>query len=132
MVADIYGVMSQASLQRLGPSLSAQASQRNPPASPSGNDGASSPVSLSERAKRMSSAEGKAEMQALAAQIKDARATADTGSAEGKARLRADIQTMVDGYGSQQKPATAVDPASQSQGMQQAAVASYLAMSLMR
>ena len=70
--------------------------------------------------------------QALAAQIKDARATADTGSAEGKARLRADIQTMVDGYGSQQKPATAVDPASQSQGMQQAAVASYLAMSLMR
>ena len=52
MVADIYGVMSQASLQRLGPSLSAQASQRNPPASPSGNDGAGSLVSLSERAKR--------------------------------------------------------------------------------
>lgn len=132
MVADISGVMSQATLQRLGPSLPAQASPRSQPTQQIGNDGASSLVSLSEQAKRMSATEVKTETQDLAAQVRDARAAVDTSPTQ-QARLRGDIQAMENRNDNpQQAGVSAVDPATQGQSPQQAAVASYLAMSQMR
>lgn len=142
MVTGLYNVESMASLQRLSPSLTNQASQRS---QPSGGDFASSMVNLSERAKQLSSAEGKAEMKALAGEIRSARANADTSTKEGTARLRADIQGMTADYvaqgGRQQKPGTSSDPAANAQVMQQSgvtalaqssAVAFYMSMSLIR
>lgn len=117
--------------------------QQSQPTRPSGGDTSSTLVSLSEQVKRMSTPEGKAEMKSLSEQIRDAHATSDTSTKEGRAKLRADVETMIDDYRSNQKKsaATGSDPASQGQSLQQAAVASlaqgnavasYMTMSLMR